>query len=164
MQHICGSKNNAAIMKAYFLCALLLSATAVNAQKMVTVDSGMVTTVPGIGGNAQIGYAFAKGDVVTIDAKASKLLERMMVFRFPEQVLGRVKYSKKAKFSFTMPEEGIAVFRFISDRDGTNKITYMVTRVPASAAVQEYDTKVDWKMPVDHAGTLIPQRAGGGGN
>lgn len=146
-------------MKAILVCSLLLISTAICAQTTVVVDSGVTTTAPGIGGTTQIGYAFAKGDVVTIDAKASKKLERMLVFRFPEAVLGRVKLTKSPKLTFTMPEEGIAVFRFISDRDGTNKISYTVTRMPASKELQDYNTKVDWKMPVDHAGTMIPQRA-----
>ncbi len=146
-------------MKALLLSSLLLLTFGASAQKLVVVDSGATKTAPGIGGNTQLGYAFAKGDVITIDAKASKQLERLLVFRFPEEVLGRVKYTKKPKLTFTMPEDGIAVFRFISDRDGTNTVNYTVTRVPASAAVQNYNTKVEWQMPVDHAGTLIPKRA-----
>lgn len=139
--------------------ALLLSLTAA-ATKEVVVDSGTTITTPGIGGNTQIGYAFAKGDVITIDAQASKQLERMLVFMFPEQVLGRVKFTKHPKLSFTMPEDGTAVFRFISDRDGTNKITYMVKRMPASDSVQRYDTRLEWVEPMDRKGTRIPQRTG----
>ena len=151
--------NIATDMKAIFVSSLLLLSTAACAQTPVVVAADATTSTLGIGGSAQVGYAFAKGDVVTIEASASKKLERMLAFRFPEAVLGRVKLTKNPKLTFTMPEEGIAVFRFISDRDGTNKITYTVTRMPASKEVQDYNTKVDWKMPVDHAGTMIPERA-----
>ncbi len=148
-------------MKNFLFVPLLLLCLSASARKAVVVETGTTTTVPGIGGNAQIGYAFAKGDVVTIDAKASKQLERMLVFIFPEQTLGRSKFTKHPTLTFTMPQDGIVVIRFISDRDGVNTINYTVTRMPASDAVQNYDTKVEWQKPVDHAGTLIPKRAGG---
>lgn len=148
-------------MKAILLAlSLLLLAVGADAQTLVVVDSGATETVPGIGGNAEIGYAFAKGDVVTIDAKASKKLEKMVVYRYPGEVLGRVKFSKAPKLTFTMPEDGIVVFDFVSDRDGTNKIAYRVTRMPASEAVQHYSTKVTWQKP-NGRGTLIPRRVEG---
>lgn len=147
-------------MKILLLIAGLLCSLPVFATKEVTVETGTTTTSPGIGGSTQIGYAFAKGDIITIDARASKQLERMLGMVFPENVVGRVKFTKHPKLTFTMPEDGIVIFRFISDRDGTNKITYTVTRMPASDAVQDYDTKVDWQKPVDRAGTLVPKRAG----
>ena len=142
------------------LAALLSLSLNANAAKEVVVETSTSTTSPGIGGSTQLGYAFAKGDVITIDAKASKQLERMLVFRFPEQVLGRIKFTKRPKLTFTMPDDGIVVFRFISDRDGTNTISYTVTRMPASDAVQDYNTKVNWQNPNDHASTQTPVRAG----
>lgn len=125
----------------------------------VVVEKGSTRTTPGIGGNTQVGYAFAKGDVVTIDAHAEKKLERMIVYIFPEHVMGRKTYTKHAKYSFTMPEDGIVIFRFISDRAGTNTIQYTVTRMPGSDATQNYSTKVEWQKPTDFTGTLIPKRA-----
>ena len=82
-------------MKAFFFSSLfLLLSFASYAQSQIVVEDSTTTTAPGIGGNAQIGYAFAKGDVVTIEAKATKQLQRMVVYRFPEEVVGRVKYTK----------------------------------------------------------------------
>ena len=131
------------------------------ARKLVTVGHGSVTTAPGIGGYAQIGYAFAKGDVVTIDATASKMLDRMIVLFYPDQELGRARATKTPHYSFTMPRAGIVVFRFISDRDGTNEIHYIVSRMPASNAAQGYNTKIIWdKPPAGMPGDLIPRRAG----
>ena len=137
---------------------MFISITAFS-KTIVVVDKGSTKTTPGIGGNTQIGYAFAKGDVVTIDARAEKQLERMIVYVFPEQVLGRKTYTKHAKLSFTMPDDGIVVFRFISDRAGTNTIQYSVTRMPGSDETQHYSTKVEWQKPNDFSGTLIPKRA-----
>jgi transcriptional regulator of nitric oxide reductase len=148
-------------MKAFFFSAsLLLLSLASYGQTPIVVEDSTTTTVPGIGGNAQIGYAFAKGDVVTIDAKASKPLQRMMVYRFPEEVVGRVKFTKKPSLTFTMPEDGIIIFRFISDRDGTNIISYKVTRTPASEAVAHYNTRVNWQPSSGRSG-LIPVRVEG---
>lgn len=49
-----------------------------------------------------------------------------------------------------MAEDNIVVFRFISDRGGINTISYVVKRKPASAATQDYNTKVDWKTNSEH--------------
>ncbi len=146
-------------MKQFFLtCAMLISISTFAANEVV-VEKGSTKTTPGIGGNTQIGYAFAKGDVVTIDARAGKQLERMIVYIFPEQVMGRKTFTKHAKYSFTMPEDGIVIYRFISDRAGTNTINYTVTRMPGSDETQNYATKVEWQKPTDFSGTLIPKRA-----
>lgn len=147
-------------MKLLFFLPLLLISVAAGAQTTVVVADSATTTL-GIGGTTQIGYAFAKGDVVTIEAQASKQLDRMMVYRYPEEVLGRVKLSKKPSLTFTMAEDGIVIFRFVSDRDGTNKIAYKVTRTPASAALQNYQTKITWQPPTDRSGQLIPKRVEG---
>ncbi len=141
-----------------FTAAMLLSISAFAASE-VLVEKSSTRTTAGIGGNAQIGYAFAKGDVVTIDARSNKKLERMIVYIFPEQVLGRKTYTKHAKYTFTMPEDGIVIFRFISDRAGIATVDYSVTRMPASNETQNYSTKVEWQKPVDFSGTLIPKRA-----
>ncbi len=138
-------------------CAMLISLSSFAASE-VLVEKGSTKTTPGIGGNTQIGYAFAKGDIVTIDAHAEKKLERMIAYIFPENVMGRKTYTKHAKLSFTMPEDGVVVFRFISDRSGTNTIRYTVSRMPANDATQNYSTKVEWQKPNDFSGTLIPKR------
>ena len=53
-------------MKAIFLIPLLLISLHGAATTLVIVEKGTATTAPGVGGNAQIGYAFAKGDVIAI--------------------------------------------------------------------------------------------------
>lgn len=113
--------------------------------EVIKVDQSSVTTVQGVGGSAQIAYAFAKGDQVVIDGHAGKMLDRMMVISYPDQLLGRVKSIKKIHYTFTMPEDGVVIFEFISDRGGTNKIDYTITREPATAATANYTTKVTWK-------------------
>jgi hypothetical protein len=148
--------------KLCFLFLLLTLSVPALARKLVTVGHGKVTTAPGIGGYAQIGYAFVKGDVVTIDATAEKQLERMIVMIYPDKEIGRDLATKTPHYTFTMPETGIIVVRFISDRSGTNDINYTVTRMPASNAVQHYNTRVVWQKPPTNAphGRLIPRRAG----
>jgi hypothetical protein len=145
-------------MKALLLSFFLLTGGVACAQSVVVVDSGTVVTAVGIGGSAQLAYAFGKGDVVNIEAKASKQLASMVVSRHPQPILGRVKLTKQPKLSFTMEEEGIVVFRFISDRDGTTIINYTVTRMPADAELQEYNTKVTWKMGEGKSGQMVPER------
>ena len=147
-------------MKQLFFIPLLLFYFSAFATKEVVVEKSSITTAPGIGGTAQIAYAFAKGDVVKIEAKASKQLERMLVYLYPEQVLGREKFTRKINFSFKMPEEGIVIFRFISDRGGTNDINYVVKRQPASNAVQNYNTRIKWLAPKDRLGEPMPVREG----
>lgn len=149
-------------MKTLLIIPFLLLSLHASARKLVVVETGTTTTAPGIGGTTQIAYAFAKGDVVTIDARAPKMVERMIAYVFPEKVVGRVKHSKHMKLTFTMPEEGIILFRFVSDRAGTNTIRYTVSRMPASDAVQNYNTKIEWEKPTDRLGTLVPKRVGTG--
>jgi hypothetical protein len=141
----------------FFTAAMLLSISAF-ATSEVVVEKGSTRTTPGIGGNTQIGYAFAKGDIVTIDARSNRQLERMIVYIFPENVMGRKTYTRHARYSFTMPEDGVVVFRFISDRAGVNTIQYTVTRMPSSDETQNYSTKVEWQKPTDRTGTLVPKR------
>lgn len=142
-------------MRSLVVLLLCLFATNVFAQKEVTVDEGKIQTVRGLGGEVQMAFNFAKGDVVTIDAHASKQLERALIFAMPDKIIDRVKYSKKVQRSFTMTENNIVVFRFISDRGGVNTITYVVKRKPASAATQDYNTKTDWKTTSEH-GLAVP--------
>jgi hypothetical protein len=146
-------------MKRLLFLPMLLIALSVGAQELL-IETGQVTTAPGIGGDAQIGYAFAKGDKISITAHASKMLDRMLVLMDPATELGKARQTKSPHFAFVMPEDGIIVFRFISDRPGTNKVDYTVKRTPASEAVRNYNTKVIWKAPP--AGTIgnqIPVRA-----
>jgi hypothetical protein len=147
-------------MKTFLLIPLLFAALCARAQTPVVIaQNGHLTTAPGIGGDAQTGFAFAKGDVITITGKASRQLDRMLVLLHPDVEIGNHRATKRPQFKFTMPQDGIAIFRFISDRGHTNKITYTVTRMPASAAVQNYNTKVIWEKPSDgRPGNLIPRR------
>lgn len=149
-------------MKAWLLLLLLLSAIQIaDARKLVTVARGNTNTSPGIGDYADIAYAFAKGDVITLDAKASKQLQRVMITLYPDMEIGHDMATKSPHLTVTMPRAGIAVIRFISDRDGKNEINYTVTRMPASDAVQRYNTKVVWQKPPEgRPGHLIPVRAG----
>jgi hypothetical protein len=147
-------------MKTLLLIPLLLLSLGANARKGL-VDKGMVTTTTGIGGYAQTGYAFAKGDVITVTANAEKHLQRMIVILHPNKEIGRQLDGKNLNYTFTMPEEGMVIIRFISDRAGTNDINYTVMRTPASPAVANYDTKVLWDKPeLVTPGYLVPRRAG----
>jgi hypothetical protein len=143
-----------------FIPLLLLSWQSEATRRVTLARDTTVTTAPGIGGTADIGFAFAKGDLVSIDARASKKLEQLQAYIFPDRVLGRSKYTKHARLTFTMPEDGIVIFRFISDRGGTNAVTYTVTRLPASDAVQNYNTAIEWVNPTDRIGTPVPKRVG----
>jgi hypothetical protein len=58
-----------------------------------------------------------------------------------------------------MPEDGIVIIGFISDRAGTNNINYTVKRLPASDAVQDYNTKVVWQAPPNGKGGRVAVRA-----
>jgi hypothetical protein len=139
-----------------FLCCLLFSIAA-GAQTPVVVEDSTISSL-GLGGTAQVGYAFAKGDLVTIEARAAKKLDRMIVYRYPEAVIGRTKLTKRPRLTFTMKEDAIVIFRFVSDRNGHNSVSYKITRVPASAALQQYNTKIIWQPPTDRSGQLIPKR------
>src|SRR5688572_19593511 len=102
-------------MKTLLLIPLLLISLGSNARNTL-VDKGVVTTTTGIGGYAQIGYAFAKGDVITVSANAEKHLQRMIVILHPNNEIGRQLDTKNPNYTFTMPEEGMVIIRFISDR------------------------------------------------
>jgi hypothetical protein len=96
-----------------------------------------------------------------VNATAEKMLDRMIVMIYPQEELGRDRGTKTPHYTFTMPHEGIVVIRFISDRGGTNKIDYTVTRMPASDRLQRYNTKVVWEKPKQGLhGRLVPRRAG----
>lgn len=146
-------------MKTLLLIPLLLISLSTEARKQVVVDQGKVTTTTGIGGYAQTGYAFAKGDVVTVTANAEKQLQRMIVIMHPDREIGKQVSTKDVNYTFTMPEEGVVIIRFISDRSGSNDINYTVTRTPATAAVENYNTRVVWDKPETVTpGYLIPRR------
>ena len=143
------------------LTAILASGITLHAQsKTIVVDTGTTETVTGVGGYASIAYAFAKGDKVAITGHATKQLERMKIVIFPGTPIGQLKFTKSIDYSFTMSEAGICVFTFISDRGGKNAISYNVTRTPASAATEDYVTKVVWDKPTDKAGVSTPHQAG----
>lgn len=145
-------------MKPLLLLTCLLLSLVASAQTAIVVEDSTITT-QGIGGSDQVGYAFAKGDVVTIEARCSKRLDRMLAFRYPEEMIGKAALTKRPKLSFTMAADAIVIFRFVSDRAGHNRISYKVTRVPASSETQDYNTKITWQPPNDRSGQLIPKRA-----
>jgi hypothetical protein len=142
-----------------FLIAIgvtLLSTAATQAQ--IIVDQGKTHTPRGIGGYTDIAYAFAQGDVVTLKAHSSKLLARVVATMYPETPLTRVKNTKRPEFSFTVPQEGIVIIRFVSDRNGEANINYTVTRTPGAGGPAQYNTKVRWKEPIIEVGGRIPER------
>lgn len=146
-------------MKTLLLIPLLALTFFAKAQTQV-VGTGHLRTAPGIGGDAQTGYAFAKGDVITVTASASKQLDRMLVLLDPDVEIASVRATKAPQYTFTMPQDGIIIFRFVSDRGHVNKVDYTVTRVPASPSVANYNTKVIWEKPTGgRPGGLIPHRA-----
>ena len=148
-------------MKRLLILALIMFPFMVGAVAPVTVGSGKLATVPGVGGYAEVAFAFAKGDKVTITATADKKLQRMMVLLYPDVEIAHNNETKISNFTVTVPQDGIVVFRFISDRAGTNYIHYSVSRMPASDDVQNYDTRVVWlKPPAGQRGDLTPMRAG----
>jgi hypothetical protein len=147
-------------MKTLLLAAALLLPLSVFAIRPVSVGKGSVTTSPGIGGYADIGFAFAKGDVISLNAHGEKKLQRVVALLYPDRELMKTTGTEDPKLQFTMPEDGIIVFRFISDRSGTNKVKYSVSRSPGSASLRHYDTRVVWLKPADGApGNLVPVRA-----
>lgn len=128
--------------RTFVLTGLVLVSIAAQAVvRPVTVADSTITTVSGVGGSAEVAYAFAKGDKITLVAKASKPLESALVIMAPQSVLLRVKDSRKVNKSFVMPEDGTVIVRFISDRGGVNHVHYNLVRLPSSEAVQDYNTK-----------------------
>ena len=146
-------------MKRLLFIPLLFISLAAGATKEVLVESATVTTAPGIGGDAQIAYAFAKGDVVTVDATTTKILDRMVVVMQPGTQLGKHRQTKHPHVTFTMPEDGVVVIGFISDKPGTNHVNYTVRRLPASDAVQDYNTQIVWQAPANGKGGRVAVRA-----
>jgi hypothetical protein len=150
---------NYQVMKRILLIPLLLFALNGGAQTQM-IESGHLTTAPGIGGDAETGYAFTKGDVITVSAKSSKQLDRMLVLMYPDEEIGRYRATKTPSYTFTVPHDGIVIIRFVSDRGHTNQVDYTVTRMPASPAVANYNTKVIWEKPADGLHhRLVPKRA-----
>ncbi len=145
------------IMKTLLLSLSLCLPLAAFAQTPVQVADSSITSL-GLGGSAEVGYAFAKGDVITMTASCSKKIQRVMAYRYPENQLGRDRETKNPKLSFTMAEAGIVIFQFVSDRGGHNKIHYRITRTPASAETQHYSTRIVWEPPTDRPGKPIPKR------
>jgi hypothetical protein len=145
-------------MKTLFLIASLLLSVAAGAQTPVVVADSSMSSL-GLGGSAEVGFAFAKGDVVTMTAQCSKKIQRVLAFRYPETQLARARETKNPSMSFTMEDDGIVIFQFVSDRAGHNKIHYRITRKPASAETQDNSTRIVWEPPTDRPGKPIPKRA-----
>ena len=144
-------------MKTLLLTASLLFSFAAGAQTRVAVADSTMTSL-GLGGSAEIGFAFAKGDLVTMTANCSKKIQRVLAFLYPETQLARARETKSPSLSFTMVDDGIVIFQFVSDRAGHNKIHYRITRTPASAETQDYSTRIVWEPPTDRPGKPIPKR------
>jgi hypothetical protein len=148
-------------MKTLFIAAVLaLTASfSASAQTATVVDKGSVSTPKGIGGYKEISYAFAKGDVITLEARSNKLLDRIMVTQYPDNVLKRERSVRNTTTTFTMPEEGFVIIRFISDRPGVATIDYTVTRTPGPGGPAAYNTKINWEKPVGTVSGLVPKKA-----
>jgi hypothetical protein len=134
----------------------LFAAAGTHAQTIV--DQGKTHTPRGVGGYTDIAYAFAQGDVVTLKARSSKMLARVVATLYPETPLARVRDTKRPELTLTVPQEGIVVFRFVSDRNGEAYIDYTVTRTPGPGGPAVYNTKVKWKEPIIEVGGRIPER------
>lgn len=144
-------------MKTFVFAVLLLAPFAAGAQSAVVVADSSISSL-GLGGSAQVGFAFAKGDHITMTAQCSKKLQRVLALRYPEAQLARARETKHPALDFTMAEDGIVLFQFVSDRAGHNKIHYRIMRTPASAATQDYSTRIIWEPPTDRPGKPIPKR------
>ena len=143
------------------LCSLMLSFQAL-AGEPVVLQRGLLETTNGIGDYVELGYALAAGDRIHIRAHASKELERVLVIVYPENVIGRVLLTKSVDTSFVVPEEGIVVIRFISNRQGRNRINYTISREAGSDATRSYNTDVVWEKPANGRGLRVPRRAAAG--
>ncbi len=146
-------------MKPFFLTFLLLLTAGLSLSAQTVVDDGTLTTPRGIGGYKEISYAFAKGDVVTLETHSTHLLQRIMITQYPSNVLQRVKGVKNNVTTFTMPDEGFVVIRFISDRNGVARVKYTVTRTPGVGGPADYNTKINWQQPVGTVGGMVPKKA-----
>lgn len=144
-------------MKVILWAALLLGSFAAGAQTPVVVSDSTIVSL-GLGGSAEVGFAFAKGDVVELTAHCTKKIQRVLAFEYPEKQLARDRETKSPKLNFTMAEDAIVIFQFVSDRGGHNDIHYQISRKPASAATQDYGTRIIWEPPTDRPGKPIPKR------
>lgn len=129
-------------MKALYigLFMALFATRAAAIVRPVNVADSTISTVSGVGGSAEVTYSFAKGDKISLVASASKPMSQAMVLMPPQSVLVRAKDSRKVNQTFEMPQDGVVIIRFISDRGGVNHVHYSLVRLPASEAVQDYDT------------------------
>jgi hypothetical protein len=146
-------------MKAIFSTLFLLLLTAiVYAGDTTQVDSGHKKMKLGVGDFTDIAYSFAKGDKIILHANSSKRLDRTVFLLYPRIELATVKSVKIVDHELIMPEDGILVIRFISDRNGTTALDYTVSRIPASDEVKDYDTRILWRRPSNGIGFLTPER------
>ncbi len=151
------------MFKTLLLSAALSCTGLLHAQTAQPVDQGTATTVAGLGGYTELTYALAKGDVLTLDFRSNKQLDRVLILQYPDQVLGRLKSTRKGSTSVTVPEEGFVVIRFVSDRGGRASIDYTVSRTPGPGAPASYDTRVEYeKATGTKVQPRVPRRAGAG--
>src|SRR5215217_4534640 len=116
-------------MKNLITILLLMTVTfAAKAQSGSVVAQSSVETTGGIGGYADAIYGFKQGDKITITGHASKLLSSLLIKSPGNRVLGRLKDLKKINYTFVMPVDDSVIFHFVSDRGGSNKISFVISK------------------------------------
>jgi hypothetical protein len=143
----------------FLLVAALCCAFNSFAGNGTVIDQGKKQMKAGLGDYSEIAYAFAKGDKITLDAKSSKMLDRVTIVMYPQTEITRIRATKHTNKEFIVPQDGVVIIRFVADRGGTTNVNYTVTREPASDEVKDYNTKVTWEKPTDKPGPLVPVQA-----
>lgn len=122
-------------MKNLIMILLLMTgALMAKAQSGNVVAQSSVETTGGIGGYADAIYTFRQGEKITITGSASKQLSSVLIKNPGNKVLGRLKDLKKINYSFVMPADDSVIFHFVSDRGGSNKISFVISKEVAAAA------------------------------
>lgn len=119
--------------KLIMILLLLTGTTTVKAQSGNVVAQSSVETTGGIGGYADAIYTFKQGEKITITGTASKLLSSVLIKNPGNKVLGRLKDLKRINYTFVMPADDSVIFHFVSDRGGSNKISFVISKEAATA-------------------------------
>ena len=109
-----------------FTGLLFVTAHAQDGGKVIAQST--TETVGGIGGYTDVFQVLKAGDKITIEARAHKLLSGFFVYQSGHKLIGKVKDTKKINYSFTVPTDDSIRFHFVSDRGGSNKIDYTITK------------------------------------
>lgn len=126
----------------------------------IVVDSTVLHTWAGVGGMADKTYGFAKGDKIVIVGKSTKMLDRMVILEYPNNLVDKKTDIKKINYEFIMKSEGFITFRFYNDRPGKCNIAYVVSRTPESKSTRDYNTRVEWvRSEEEQNGAPIPIHA-----